>query len=123
MINGSAVLMNATTINPGESRFTALPYSLENFIKLAITVEGYYNMSKTWESLGLRAKIFTSPDGSNWDSTPYAEFNAPSNASRYVRATASIIPDPGYLRCEVINQNTNETVYDCRVIITYAKSE
>jgi len=122
MINGTAVLMNATTINPGESRLTAVPYSLEDFIKLSLTAECYYNMSKTWQSCGLRIKVFTSYDGSNWDETPYAEFDAPSNLSKYARATVSIIPDASYIRCEVINQNTNETAYDCRVIATYSKS-
>jgi len=122
MINGSTVLMNATTISPGDSRLTVIPYSLEDFIKLSLTVEGYYNMSKTWENCGLRVKVFSSYDGSNWDITPFAEFDAPSNLSKYARATVSIIPDAGYIRCKVINQNTNETAYDCRVIVTYSKS-
>ena len=122
MISGSTVLMNGTTINPGGSRLTEIPYSLEDFIKLSLTIEGYYNMSKTWESCGLRVRVLTSYDGSNWDDTPYAEFDSPSNLSKHVRATVSIIPDPAYIRCQVINQNTNETAYDCRVIATYSKS-
>ena len=96
--------------------------SLEDVIKFSITSECEYNMSRTWEGCGLRIKVLSSPDGSNWDTTPFAEFDAPSNLSKFARATVSIIPDPSYIRCQVINQNSNETAYNCRLIIAYSKS-
>jgi len=121
MISNTTILLNSTSINPGSALLTA-SMSMEQVIKLSITGECQYNMSKTWESCGLRVKIHSSPDGSNWDITPYAEFDAPTNLSKYARATVSIIPDPSFIRCQIINQNTNETAYDCKLIVAYSKS-
>ena len=125
MQNGTFVLINATTINPGESLFSNPIFPLGDIVKFSLTIEGRYNMSKTWESNGLRVKVLTAPETTGifpWDITPYAEFDAPSNSSKYVRATASIIPDVYSVRCQVINLNTNETAYDCRLIATYSET-
>ena len=70
-------------------------------------------------------KVLTAPEIMGvfpWDITPYAVFDAPSNISKYVRATASIIPDVYSVRCQVINLNTNETAYDCKLIATYSET-
>ena len=121
MENLTAILLNSTIVNPGESIYSDA-LSLDRVIKLSLTCSGKFNMSKTWEGSGLRVKILSSPDGSTWDITPYAIFDAPSNISKHVYATVSIIPDPSYIKCKIINQNQNETAYECKLIASYAKT-
>jgi len=121
MIGNTTVLLETAALQPsGKIESEAL--DLSNVVKLSLTAEAQYNMSKTWESGGLHISVYSSYDGTNWDITPYAEFNAPSNHSKTVRATISILPDPAYIKCGIINQNNNETAYNCKLIARYSKS-
>jgi len=121
MIGNTTVLLETPALQPsGKIESEAL--DLSNVVKLSLTAEAQYNMSKTWESRGLHISVYSSYDGTNWDITPYAEFNAPSNLSKTVRATISVLPDPAYIKCGIINQNNNETAYNCKLIARYSKS-
>jgi len=121
MIGNTTILLDASALAPSE-KLESEALDLSNVVKLSLTAEAQYNMSVTWESRGLRIFVYSSYDGANWDTTPYAEFNAPSNLSSVARATVSILPDPAYIKCGIINQNNNETAYNCKLIARYSKS-
>ena len=121
MKGNTTILLDASALAPSE-KLESEALDLSNVVKLSLTAEAQYNMSVTWESRGLRIFVYSSYDGENWDITPYAEFNAPSNLSRIARATVSILPDPAYIKCGIINQNNNETAYNCKLIAKYSKS-
>jgi len=121
MIGNTTVLLETAALQPS-GKIESESLDLSNVVKLSLTAEAQYNMSVTWESQGLHVSVLSSYDGSNWDITPYAEFNAPSNISKNVRVTVSILPDPAYIKCQIINQNNNETAYNCKLIARYSKS-
>jgi len=121
MIGNTTVLLEAAALQPS-AKIESGSLDLSNVVKLSLTAEAQYNMSVRWESQGLRVSVLSSYNDSNWDITPYVEFNVPSNVSKHARATVSILPDPAYIKCEVTNLNNNETAYNCRLIVRYAKS-
>lgn len=55
--------------------------------------------------------IYFSPDGNNWDTTPYAVLAIPFTVSATIQRTAIVDPpEHGYLRVELANEDATRTV-------------
>ncbi|MEX2702031.1 MAG: hypothetical protein Q6368_003045 [Candidatus Baldrarchaeota archaeon] len=64
-------------------------------------------------------KVYYSPDGRNWDTDYYATITLEVSAGNYIQKTRKIdVPEHGYLRVQVENEDTSYAATDLKVWYT-----
>jgi len=118
MISNTTVILDIPHLNPNTTSDLQGPVSLENSIKCAITGQAYFRENA---SENVRVLIMSSPDNANYDTEPYAQFDIPVQGNQTVRTTYAVLPDPKYIKAQVINLDSNVTADNVRVIVTYTE--
>ena len=118
MICNTTVILNIAHLNPNTTSDLQGPVSLENSIKCAITGEAYFRENA---SENVRVLIMSSADNINYDTEPYAQFDIPCNPNQTVRTTYAVLPDPKYIKAQVVNLDSNHTAESVKVIVTYTE--
>jgi len=83
---------------------------------LSVTATGTYNASGTD---ALRVNIYYSPDGTNWDTVPYAYYDVNLTTGERCQETAIIdAPEHGSVKFEAQNQDATYAVTNVKLWIT-----
>ena len=118
MISNVVTILNIEHLNPNATSDLSTSVSLQNSIKCAITGEAFFRENA---SENVRAMILSSPDDTNYDTEPYAQFDIPVAGNQTVRTTYAVLPDPKYIKARVINLDPNVTADSVKIIVTYTE--
>ena len=118
MQTNTTVVLDLANLPPNATSDLYGPVNLGNSIKCAITGEAFFNQSAVDN---VRTMILSSWDDSSYDTEPYAQFDIPCNPNQTVRTTYAVLPDPKYIKAQVVNLDSNYTAESVRVIVTYTE--
>jgi len=118
MQTNTTVVLDLANLPPNTTSDLYGPVNLGNSIKCAITAQAYFRENA---SENVRTLIVSSWDDSDYDTEPYAQFDIPVQSNQTVRTTYAILPDPKYIKAQVINLDSNVTADNVRVIVTYTE--
>jgi len=118
MQTNTTIILNIANLAPNTTSDLYGPVNLGNSIKCAVTAQAYFRSNA---SENVRTLIMSSWDNANYDTEPYAQFDIPVQGNQTVRTTYAILPDPKYIKAQVINLDPNVTAESVRVIVTYTE--
>ena len=118
MISNVTTILSIDHLYPNATSDLYGPVSLESSIKCAITAQAFFRENA---SENVRVIIASSPDDSDYDTEPYAQFDIPVSGNQTVRTTYAVLPDPKYIKARVINLDPNVTADYAKVIVTYTE--
>ncbi len=119
MQTNTTVVLDLAYLNPNTTSDLYGPVNLGNSIKCAITGQAFFNESAVDN---VRTIILSSHDDSDYDTEPYAQFDIPCNPNQTVRTTYAVLPDPKYIKAQVVNLDSNYTAESVKVIVTYTET-
>ncbi len=118
MLAKTNTILEIEHLNPNSTSDLYGPVKLESAIKCAVTAQAFFRENA---SHNIRAIIVSSPNNSEYDTEPYAQFDIPVASNQTVRTTYAILPDPKYIKARVINLDANMTADYVKLIVTYTE--
>lgn len=82
-------------------------------VQLALTVSNIYGATNTSAA---RVRLYTSDDGTTYDSSPYATFDNSFKVSSTERVTVPVCPDPRWMKVSVYNQCGTANISTVKII-------
>ncbi len=111
-------ILEIAHLNPNTTSDLYGPANLGNAVKCAVTAQAFFRENA---SHNIRAIIVSSPNNSEYDTEPYAQFDIPVASNQTVRTTYAILPDPKYIKARVVNLDANMTADYVKLIVTYTE--
>jgi len=115
-------LLSVDVLGPGEKSKLGDSdvLDLKNVSALAITVRCTHHSSAT---APVKVHLLSSPDGSVWDTEPYASFNAHLLPGQESQKTVAVTPDIFLLRVQLENSDSTYEATDIDVIAVVGYEE
>ncbi len=105
-------ILDVATVGASGSSYSS-PVSLVKTRALQVWGKATFNGSAT---SGATVKVFTSPNGSSWDTQPYATFNLTLSAGNAVQESAYIVlGEHGYVKFAITNDDSAQTLTDLKI--------
>ena len=92
--------------------------NLSNALHLSLTIRATYHSSST---AGITVYLYSSTDGSIWDTDELTSFEPSFTAGTTVQKTVLVDPDVKYLKVKVTNKQADQGVADVTVKATVTK--
>ena len=109
-------ILNVAGLGPNSETALYGPVNLKDAVKCTVTGECSFRNNQS----NARVQLFSSYDNTNYDTEPIAQWDIPVNKSQTVRTTIALLPDFYFVKAKFQNLDANETIDNCKVIITYA---
>jgi len=115
MIEETITLFDVPNMTPNTSLTIShsAKIHLLDIIKLSITAMGNFGSNATSP---LNIYIFSSPDGSCWDTTPILSFTLEAAPGERSQNTEILFPDVRYIGAGIVNPNISGYVYNLKVL-------
>jgi len=110
-------ILDVDSLGPGEETDLRGPVNLVNSVKCTVTAECSFRNAED----NARVQLFSSYNNVSYDTEPIAQWDIPVNKSATVRTTIALLPDFRYVKARFQNLDSNETIDNCKVIVTYTE--